>query len=77
MLTKIMGVHPLLAGLIMLLIAILALLGISQPTGLLERLFVFGGGPLLCVMGYHRKWFSGPWPFPSFQCAAPRIASVT
>jgi hypothetical protein len=36
----------------MILIAMLALLGISQPTGLLERLLVFGGGVLLCVMGY-------------------------
>ena len=77
MIILIMGVDPLLARLITLLIAMLALVGISQPTRLPERLFVFGGGSLLCVMGYHKKWFSGPWPFPSFQSAAPRTASVT
>jgi hypothetical protein len=52
MITKIMGALLFLAGLIMLLISMLALLGLSQPTGLLERLIVFGGGVLLCVMGY-------------------------
>ena len=52
MVTKFMGALLFFAGLIMLLIAMLALLGISPPSGLLERLFVFGGGLLLCVMGY-------------------------
>ena len=38
MVTKLMGALLFLAGLAMILITVLALLGISQPTGLLERL---------------------------------------
>jgi hypothetical protein len=51
MVTMIMGSLLFLVGPITLLIAMLALLGISEPRSLLERLLVFGGGMLLCVMG--------------------------
>lgn len=52
MITKLMGALLFLAGLLMLIIAMLAMLGVTPPAGLLERLLVFGGGLLLCVMGY-------------------------
>ena len=52
MITKLMGGLLFLAGLLMLVIAMLAMLNLTPPPGLLERLLVFGGGLLLCVMGY-------------------------
>lgn len=52
MITKLMGALLFLLGLVMIIIATLAILGISPPSGALERLGVFGGGLLLCVMGY-------------------------
>ena len=48
-----MGSALFIVGLILILIAILALLGLTPPEGLLERLLVFLGGVLLCMLGYY------------------------
>jgi hypothetical protein len=52
MITKWMGLVLFLVGLALILLAIFALLGFIQPSGLFERLLMFIGGVILCVLGY-------------------------
>ncbi len=62
MVSKFMGSALFLVGLVLILIAILALLGFTQPEGLLERLLVFLGGVLLCLLGYYMARDQPPNP---------------
>jgi hypothetical membrane protein len=48
-----MGTALFLVGLMLIIISILALLGLIQPQGLGERLLIFFGGVLLCLIGYY------------------------
>jgi hypothetical protein len=48
-----MGTALFLVGLLLIMLSIVALLGLIQPTGLGERLLLFFGGVLLCVLGYY------------------------
>jgi len=52
MITKFMGLVLFLAGFLLIALAIFALLGFVQPSGLFERLLMFIGGLILCVLGY-------------------------
>ena len=51
MVTKVMGLLLFVVGLFLIILATLALLSFL-PIGLFERFLVFGGGLLLCVVGY-------------------------
>lgn len=52
MVTKIMGLLLFLVGFFLIILATLALLGFVEPSGLGERLLMFIGGLVLCVVGY-------------------------
>jgi hypothetical protein len=52
MITKFMGLVLFLAGFLLIALAMFALLGFIQPSGLFERLLMFIGGLILCVLGY-------------------------
>ncbi len=53
MITILMGVAIFSVGFFMLIVAVLDLLGISPRNfGIGERILVYGGGVLLCVVGY-------------------------
>jgi hypothetical protein len=47
-----MGLVLFLAGFLLIALAMFALLGFVQPSGLFERLLMFIGGLILCVLGY-------------------------
>jgi threonine/homoserine/homoserine lactone efflux protein len=51
--TKFMGTALFLVGLVLIIIAILSLLGLVEFQGVLERLLVFAGGVLLCLIGFY------------------------
>ena len=53
MVTKFMGTALFLVGLLLIMLSIVALLGLIQPAGLGERLLLFVGGVLLCILGYY------------------------
>lgn len=53
MVTKVMGSALFLLGLLLLVLATLALLGYIEPRGLGERLLMFGGGLILCLLGFY------------------------
>ena len=48
-----MGTALFLVGLLLIIISIVALLGLIQPSGLGERLLLFAGGVLLSLLGYY------------------------
>jgi hypothetical protein len=50
--TKIMGLLLFLVGLFLIILSILALLNIAVDFGVGERLIVFVGGLILCVLGF-------------------------
>lgn len=52
MVTKFMGLVLFFTGFFLLVLAIAALLGLMQPAGLVERLLMFIGGLILCLIGY-------------------------
>ena len=52
MITKFMGLLLFLVGFFLILLAMAALLNLIQPSGLFERLLMFIGGLVLCVLGY-------------------------
>jgi threonine/homoserine/homoserine lactone efflux protein len=52
MITKFMGLLLFLVGFVLIILAMSALLGLIQPSGLFERLLMFIGGVVLCVLGY-------------------------
>ena len=52
MVTKVMGTLLFIVGLLLILLAILALVNVIQPGGLGERLLMFGGGLILVLIGY-------------------------
>ena len=52
MITKFMGLVLFIAGFLLIALAMFALLGLVQPSGLFERLLMFIGGLILCVLGY-------------------------
>jgi hypothetical protein len=47
-----MGLVLFFTGFFLLVLAIAALLGLMQPAGLVERLLMFIGGLILCLIGY-------------------------
>lgn len=53
MVTKVMGLLLFIVGLLLILLAIIALIGLIQPSGLGERLLMFGGGLILVIIGYY------------------------
>ena len=53
MLTKVMGFLLFIVGLLLIVLAIIALLGVIQPSGLGERLLMFLGGLILVIIGYY------------------------
>jgi len=52
MVTKFMGLLLFLVGFFLIILAMAALLNLIQPSGLFERVLMFIGGLLLCVIGY-------------------------
>jgi len=52
MITKFMGLLLFLVGFFLIILAMAALLDLIQPSGLFERLLMFIGGMVLCVLGY-------------------------
>jgi arginine exporter protein ArgO len=52
MVTKFMGLLLFLIGFFLIVLAMAALLNLIQPSGLFERLLMFVGGLVLCVIGY-------------------------
>jgi len=52
MITKFMGLVTFFAGFLLVVLAIAALLGLIEPSGLGERLMMFAGGIILCVLGF-------------------------
>jgi hypothetical protein len=50
--TKFMGLLLFLVGFFLIILAMAALLDLIQPSGLFERLLMFVGGIILCVLGY-------------------------
>ncbi len=52
MVTKFMGLLLFLVGFFLIILAMAALLDFIQPSGLFERLLMFVGGLILCVLGY-------------------------
>jgi threonine/homoserine/homoserine lactone efflux protein len=52
MITKFMGLLLFLVGFALIILSLFALLGLIQPSGLFERLLMFVGGLILCVLGY-------------------------
>jgi len=52
MVTKFMGLLLFLVGFFLIILALAALLNLIQPSGLFERVLMFIGGLLLCVIGY-------------------------
>lgn len=75
MVSILMGVSVFSVGFLMLIVAVLDLLGISPRNfGIGERILVYGGGILLCVVGYwmasrrSRRMLETPLPpSPGFQ----------
>jgi Na+/H+ antiporter NhaD/arsenite permease-like protein len=53
MVTKVMGLLLFIVGLLLIVLAIIALLGLIQPSGLGERLLMFLGGLILVIIGYY------------------------
>ena len=52
MVTKFMGLLLFLVGFFLIILAMAALLNLIQPSGLFERVLMFIGGLVLCVIGY-------------------------
>ncbi len=52
MVTKLMGTLLFLIGFVLIGLAVLALLGYVEPRGFGERLLMFTGGLILCVLGF-------------------------
>lgn len=52
MVTKFMGLLLFLIGFFLIVLALAALLELIQPSGLFERILMFVGGLILCVIGY-------------------------
>lgn len=52
MVTKFMGLLLFLVGFFLIVLALAALLELIQPSGLFERILMFVGGLILCVIGY-------------------------
>ncbi len=52
MITKVMGFALFIVGLLLIILAVLALLGVIEPHGLGERFLMFGGGLVLVLIGY-------------------------
>lgn len=52
MITKVMGLLLFLVGLFLIILSILSLLDLYPNLGVGERLMVFIGGLVLCVLGY-------------------------
>ena len=52
MVTKFMGLLLFLVGFFLIVLAMAALLNLIQPSGLFERLLMFLGGLILCVIGF-------------------------
>jgi hypothetical protein len=52
MVTKFMGLLLFLVGFFLIILAMAALLDLIQPSGLFERILMFVGGLILCVIGY-------------------------
>jgi LysE type translocator. len=52
MVTKFMGLLLFLVGFFLIILAMAALLNLIQPSGLFERVLMFLGGLILCVLGY-------------------------
>ena len=52
MIGKFMGLLLFLVGFFLIILAMAALLDLIQPSGLFERLLMFIGGLILCVLGY-------------------------
>ncbi|MBI5879587.1 MAG: hypothetical protein HZB53_18205 [Chloroflexi bacterium] len=52
MITKIMGLLLFLVGLFLIILSILALLSLGVDFGVGERLMIFIGGLILCVLGF-------------------------
>jgi hypothetical protein len=58
--TKFMGLLLFLVGFFLIILAMAALLDLIQPSGLFERLLMFIGGLVLCVIGYIMARDPGP-----------------
>jgi hypothetical protein len=58
--TKFMGLLLFLVGFFLIVLAMAALLNLIQPSGLFERLLMFIGGLVLCVLGYIMARDPGP-----------------
>lgn len=52
MITKFMGLLLFLVGFFLIVLAMAALLDLIQPSGLFERILMFIGGLVLCILGY-------------------------
>lgn len=52
MITKFMGLLLFLIGFFLIVLAMAALLDLIQPSGLFERILMFIGGLVLCILGY-------------------------
>ena len=52
MVTKFLGLLLFLVGFFLIILAMAALLDLIQPSGLFERILMFSGGLILCVLGY-------------------------
>lgn len=52
MLTKVMGTMLFIVGFFLILLATMAVLELVQPEGAFERILLYIGGLILCVIGY-------------------------
>ena len=52
MITKFMGLLLFLVGFFLIVLAMAALLNLIEPSGLFERVLMFSGGLVLCILGY-------------------------
>ncbi len=52
MITKFMGLLLFLVGFFLIVLATAALLGLIQPNDLFQRVLMFLGGLILCVVGF-------------------------